>query len=241
MNLIALVQKSGRELETVFITHAHPDHFLGLEFLKAAFPQAKIVASPAVAEAIKSKGDAMLNYWKPIYKENVATHVIVPEAITSDAIVLEDTPLKLESVDLAESEHQTVIRIPSLNAIVAGDLVYGGVHLWLAEGRPTQWVAALTKIKETADEQTTIYAGHGMSGKGFALLDANIMYLNDYNTAVQSSKAVKDAKALMLSKHGTAKLPMILDIALASSFKVKNEAKHVGKKKAPGAAKSKKK
>jgi glyoxylase-like metal-dependent hydrolase (beta-lactamase superfamily II) len=241
MNLIALVQKSGRELETVLITHAHPDHFLGLEFVKVAFPQAKIVASPAVAEAIKSKGDAMLNYWKPMYKENVASKVIVPDVISSDAIVLEDTPLKLESVDLAEAEHQTLIRIPSQNAIVAGDLVYGGVHLWLAEGRPTQWTAALAKIRETADEQTAIYAGHGTSGKGVTLLDANITYLNDYNNAVQTSKSAKDAKALMLSKHGTAKLPQILDIALASSFKAKKEAKHVDKKQAPGTAKSKKK
>lgn len=240
MNLIALVQKSGRDLETVFITHTHPDHFLGLEFIKAAFPQAKIFASPAVVEAIKSKGEAMLKYWKPIYKENGATKVIVPEAVSSDAIVLEETPLKLETVELAEAEHQTVVRIPSINAVVAGDLLYGGVHLWLAEGRPTQWIAALTKLKATVDGQTAVYPGHGASSKGTALLDANVTYLNDYTNALESAKSVTDAKAVMLKKHAAAKLPMILDIALESSFKAKMGAKQGGKAKlAPAKAKKK--
>ena len=44
--VVADVLGAGKELTTVYITHAHPDHYFGIEVIKAAFPQARIVATP---------------------------------------------------------------------------------------------------------------------------------------------------------------------------------------------------
>jgi hypothetical protein len=45
----ALVQKikaSGKKLTTVYISHSDPDYYFGLDVIQAAFPEAKIVATP---------------------------------------------------------------------------------------------------------------------------------------------------------------------------------------------------
>jgi glyoxylase-like metal-dependent hydrolase (beta-lactamase superfamily II) len=51
--MVDRVIASGKRLTTVYITHAHPDHFLGLSVVLDSFPEAKAVATPAVAEGMK--------------------------------------------------------------------------------------------------------------------------------------------------------------------------------------------
>ncbi|WP_338402821.1 MBL fold metallo-hydrolase, partial [Pantoea agglomerans] len=38
------------DLKRIFITHLHPDHFLGLEVIKSVFPDAEIFSYKQVAE-----------------------------------------------------------------------------------------------------------------------------------------------------------------------------------------------
>ena len=47
--LVARIEVSGRDLETVFITHTHPDHYLGTEYLLNRWPDAKVYAHGIVA------------------------------------------------------------------------------------------------------------------------------------------------------------------------------------------------
>ena len=50
--LVAKLEASGRDLETVFITHTHPDHYLGTEYLLNRWPDAKVYANADVAANI---------------------------------------------------------------------------------------------------------------------------------------------------------------------------------------------
>ena len=60
-----MVKNSKRTLKVIFITHAHPDHFLGLDVLADAFPDAEITA---VAEAIKENGPTLCGRMRTILK-----------------------------------------------------------------------------------------------------------------------------------------------------------------------------
>ena len=42
----------NKNLTTVYITHGHPDHFLGLPVLLDHFPEAKAIATPSTMELI---------------------------------------------------------------------------------------------------------------------------------------------------------------------------------------------
>jgi glyoxylase-like metal-dependent hydrolase (beta-lactamase superfamily II) len=55
-----MVTRSGRKLTTVLLTHAHPDHYLGLAVIHAAFPSAAIVAPPGVLADFNANAPATL-------------------------------------------------------------------------------------------------------------------------------------------------------------------------------------
>ncbi len=57
----ALVQKikaTGKKLTTVYISHSDPDYYFGLDVIQAAFPDAKIVATPQTVAAIQASRTA---------------------------------------------------------------------------------------------------------------------------------------------------------------------------------------
>ena len=49
--LAAEILESKKNLITIYITHAHPDHLFGLAVLHQAFPSARIVALPATVNS----------------------------------------------------------------------------------------------------------------------------------------------------------------------------------------------
>ena len=50
------IAQSGRVLKTVTISHAHPDHFMGLDVITARFPEARVIATPNVVADINADG-----------------------------------------------------------------------------------------------------------------------------------------------------------------------------------------
>jgi glyoxylase-like metal-dependent hydrolase (beta-lactamase superfamily II) len=79
----ALVQKikaTGKKLTTVYISHSDPDYYFGLDVIQAAFPDAKIVATPQTVAAIQASKDGKLAHWGPILKDNAPKALVVPAA-----------------------------------------------------------------------------------------------------------------------------------------------------------------
>jgi 16S rRNA (cytosine967-C5)-methyltransferase len=52
--LVQQIKQSGKKLSTVYVSHSDPDYYFGLDVIQAAFPNAKIVATPQTVAAIKS-------------------------------------------------------------------------------------------------------------------------------------------------------------------------------------------
>ena len=50
--LIAEIAETGKRLETIYVTHAHPDHYFGLGIIAEAFPSARVFALASVARTI---------------------------------------------------------------------------------------------------------------------------------------------------------------------------------------------
>src|SRR5437763_102515 len=69
--LAAEILESKKHLATIYVTHPHPDHLFGLAVLKQAFPDAKIVALPATANAAKTGWPARQKFWLATYGPNV--------------------------------------------------------------------------------------------------------------------------------------------------------------------------
>src|SRR4030043_707339 len=51
----AEILETGKRLKTIYVTHAHPDHYFGLGPIVEAFPEAKVIALPEVAQTINKQ------------------------------------------------------------------------------------------------------------------------------------------------------------------------------------------
>ena len=62
-----LIERTGKKLTTIYVTHAHADHYLGIGPLKERFPDAKCVALPHVVEAMKESMELQRQQWAMLF------------------------------------------------------------------------------------------------------------------------------------------------------------------------------
>jgi glyoxylase-like metal-dependent hydrolase (beta-lactamase superfamily II) len=86
---------------------------------------------------------------------------VLPQLLTADTIDLEGNELRVIRIGQADTAHSTVLHVPSLAAVVTGDLAYNGVHMMSAEtddAERAQWIANLDAV--AALEPAIVVAGH---------------------------------------------------------------------------------
>lgn len=197
--VIDLVKASGKELTTVFLTHAHPDHYLGLDTIHLAFPQAKVVTTAAVLKEFNAKAPGTFTYLKGMLADQIADALATPEALTGDKILIDGQELTVvEAPHAGESESAAALALPGKKALFAGDLVYHDIHLVLAECEWQGWLDNLTALKGMGYE--TIYPGHGAK-TDMAVLDADAEYIKAVIPIMDAAATPADAKAAIKQKY----------------------------------------
>ena len=153
--LVDKIRKSGKKLSTVFVSHKDPDFYFGLDVIKEAFPDVKIIATPETVKEIKATMEGKLAYWRPILKENAPKKLVLPDVLEGDSFSIEGN--KIEVIGLkGPSPEATFIWIPSIKTVAGGVIVFGNMHLWVADNQTAasrkNWfesIEAITKLKPT--------------------------------------------------------------------------------------------
>lgn len=219
---IELVKGLDGKVTTIYITHPHPDHVMGAQWLLAAFPEATLVAAPATVEILEASADKTLAFMKSkeyfggALKDVLADKAVIPSKLTGDTIKVGGTELKVLSYPDAEAKTAHPLYEPKSGSLFTGDIAYDKVHAWLKDTPPKGWIAALEDLKKLGAKQ--IYPGHGEPG-GPEILDATLQYLHDFESAVAASKSQKELAAAVKAKYPDYRLPIIVDIAAPSYFK----------------------
>ena len=158
------IESKGRTLRTIYLTHAHPDHFFGLTLLLERFPEARAVATRNVVAAmeITSSPDTLEKTWKPRFPGQVPERLTVAQILESGSLQLEGHELQVIDLDHTDTDDTTGLYIPSLDLLISGDAVYNETHPFLVEsdenGRKA-WLSALDRID-------SIKPGHVVVGHG---------------------------------------------------------------------------
>src|SRR6516162_2329630 len=71
--LVNWVAESGKNLTTIYVTHAHGDHFFSLKLLLDRFPNAKAIATASSVAGMQNqiKPDFIKSFWEPRFPGQV--------------------------------------------------------------------------------------------------------------------------------------------------------------------------
>ncbi|MDQ4408746.1 MULTISPECIES: MBL fold metallo-hydrolase [unclassified Rhizobium] len=156
---------SGKNLTTIYVTHAHGDHYFGIRLLLSRFPKAKALATAAVVEDIRQQIDPnfIKNFWEPRFPGQIPKNPVVPNVLESNVLELEGQELLVVPLGHTDTGGTTCLHVPSIDLVVSGDCVYNNTHLHLAEcdaAARKEWLAALDKVE--ALDPHAVVAGHGV-------------------------------------------------------------------------------
>jgi glyoxylase-like metal-dependent hydrolase (beta-lactamase superfamily II) len=175
-----------RRLTTIYITHGHGDHFLGLSVLLDRFPGTRAVATAGsieiVQNSIKSEGlDRGFRAWFP---NLISDTIVVPEPLESMQLELEGRPLLVVDTGHTDVANSTSLHVPDLDLIVAGDVVYNRCHMFLGATTPqsrAEWISALDTL--AALRPAAVVAGHKDPTQGNApsTIDESRAYIEFYS------------------------------------------------------------
>jgi glyoxylase-like metal-dependent hydrolase (beta-lactamase superfamily II) len=219
--LVGAILDAKKNLTTVYVTHWHPDHYFGLVVVKQAFPKVKIVAQPATVAEIKKTWQAKVKQWAPMFGDNLPIKPLLPAALAGNKITLEGQTLEIHGPVQGDAATSSYVWIPSIKAVVTGDIVFQGVYPWTAETTPETrkaWIKTLDEL--TALAPAIVVAGH----KDPKLKDdltgvaTTRAYLMDFDDTVAASKSAEELEAKMKAKYPKLQLDIVLHIGAGAAF-----------------------
>ena len=157
------VVASGKNLTVIYVTHGHGDHFFGLASLLERFPRAKAIATPEVVKAMREQlTPAWIdNFWRRLFPGDIPDRLFVAEPLEGDDLELEGRKLVPIDAGRTDTTYSMCLHVPSIGLIVAGDVVYNGIHPFLGETDTQsrlEWIATLDKLE--ALNPKAVIAGH---------------------------------------------------------------------------------
>src|SRR6476660_4299211 len=185
------VQTLGKPVERIILSHAHTDHWSGLQILTERFPDARVFALDGIADPLRARGQARLDSFRPIYGDRIATKVTVPTEIIAEGVQrIDGITYDFKRFVDAESDLQLAALLPEQKVLMAFDLVFSpNEHAFTVVDHFDHWMIVLERLKALQDYDT-ITIGHDTRVHRSAI-DSTITYVT---RAKEIHAASADAK-----------------------------------------------
>ena len=204
--LVEWVAASGKNLTTIYVTHGHGDHCFGIGTLLNRFPKARAVATPDVVESMRRQAspEYVSSFWNARYPGQIPERLVIAEELTGNVIQLEGHELVVVEVGHTDTDHTTCLHVPSAGLVVAGDVAYNDVHLYLAESNANtrrEWIAALDAIESL--KPRTVIAGHKKPEKNDSprIIEETRQYIRDFERLARMTTTARELYDEMLQLY----------------------------------------
>ncbi len=211
------IDSLNKPIQYMFISHSHPDHYLGL----AAFPDVKAKALKETVREINDKGSELLEAQKEVWSEKMPTDIVLPQAFnlgTKNAMTihLDGLDIHLRKYLKSKSEVQLTFYVPALKLHIIQELGYNNHHLFLNKDM-NHW-ADILRLLLDKDVIDIYLLGHGLPATAQVLVD-NILYLEFANKLYKTKDMTSDKfKIALLDEYPQMEGKELIDIYLLQLF-----------------------
>jgi glyoxylase-like metal-dependent hydrolase (beta-lactamase superfamily II) len=198
------VAAKGRDVTDIFITHGHGDHWFTAGLLAERFG-ARVVASAGTIAQMRANVATRPLLWDKIYTgipPTPVTAVTVPD----NRFTVEGHDLAIVEVGATDSDDTTVLHVRDLDLVVAGDVIYNGVHMYLAQaaivGGFGPWREAIDKVE--ALEPRHIVCGHqnkALDDDGERTIAETRRYLDDAEELLRTETSAVGFFNAMIARY----------------------------------------
>jgi glyoxylase-like metal-dependent hydrolase (beta-lactamase superfamily II) len=190
------VRTLGKPIDRIILSHAHTDHWAGLQVLTERFPDARVFALDGVADQVRARDSAGLDSLRRIYGDKIATKVTVPtETITEGRQRIDGITYDFKRFVDGESDLQLAALLPEQQVLMAFDLVFSpNEHAFTVVDHFDHWMIILESLK-VLQGYDTITIGHDTPVRRSAI-DSTITYVK---RAKEIHAASADAKTYSAS------------------------------------------
>jgi glyoxylase-like metal-dependent hydrolase (beta-lactamase superfamily II) len=226
------IASTGTHLKAIFITHPDEDHYTGAAALVERFPGTPVYMTAAGIEEFRRKSSGfipavqrfVLRYARFLAPKEAPDSLVTPQTLPATSLSVDAVPIEIVPDQQGDVLRPTnsFVWIPSLRAVIAGDIVFNGVHPWLAASSPASREAWHRSIQRIADlHPTIVIAGHKSSADAPDtpdVLEAMSQYLTDFDAARATSYHLSELVSAMKAKYPRYAVPQLLEYSAKAVY-----------------------
>jgi glyoxylase-like metal-dependent hydrolase (beta-lactamase superfamily II) len=213
------VDATGLPLAGVVITHPHPDHYAGLASILDG-DDVPILATADTDAVIRRDDETKAAIVGPMMGSEWPTNRLFPNQLVADGdeVVVGGVPLRVRSLGAGESSADTIWHVGE-STVFAGDVVYNGMHAYLADSHWEHWLSILARLERELTGEVTLHIGHGDSA-GKELLARQRSYIETFVDALTrhaDAAATGDHEPILAAMRAhlpTEELLFLLDLSI---------------------------
>jgi glyoxylase-like metal-dependent hydrolase (beta-lactamase superfamily II) len=187
--VVAEILETGKYLKTIYVTHAHPDHYFGLGPIADAFPEARVIALPSVAKIINKQFFGKIEHWEEqIGKTNTPRKQVDIEPLTENYFELEGHRIEIIPEIMGDLKYNTVVWIPSIKTLYGSDVLFNQAHPFTCEvtaEERQQWIKDIERLEKMGAE--VVIPGHQKPGMPFD--SSSYSFTKEYLVATEEELA----------------------------------------------------
>jgi glyoxylase-like metal-dependent hydrolase (beta-lactamase superfamily II) len=152
-SMAAEILRMRVNLTHIYVSHFHPDHHFGLQVLRFAFPEAKIVALKQSVYDIVFTSTDKTDMWAidRFGPGDIPKQTVVPMPLNEPHLFLEGEEIVFSGDWEGDSINNSVVWIPSLRTLLATDVAFHDCNLWPIESnveRRAKWRKDIARMME---------------------------------------------------------------------------------------------
>lgn len=189
----AWIEAGGKRLTRIFATHGHGDHWFTAGLLAERFG-AEVVASAGTIMQMHRNVAIRASFWDKMLPGQIPDAPVTATTPPGNRLTLEGHELRIVEVGHSDTDETSVLHVPDLDLVVAGDVIYNGVHQFLVEskdGGRDAWRKAIDIVE-------ALHPRHVVAGHKNKDLD------DDAGRTIAQTREYLDAVEELLPRHATA-------------------------------------